>query len=202
MFKVKNDHTSPSTTLQLFYAAGADNGADGNRTKSASVKSGMDGWQYVTVDMSKVAKWTGKINNIRLDIFDGSNTPADTTMYFGAIVLCKTAEEAAKVSEGWAPEGSITDYLAYLESLKPETEAPTEPETEAPTEPETAAPTEAPTAAPTEPVTEEPTEVPTAADTTTETLTEPAKSGCGSAVTFGLAVILVAAAAVVIRRKD
>ena len=205
VFKVKNDHTSPSTTLQLFYAAGADNGADGNRTKSASVKSGMDGWQYVTVDMSKVAKWTGKINNIRLDIFDGSNTPADTTMYFGAIVLCKTAEEAAKVSEGWAPEGSITDYLAYLEAMKPETEpeteeptdVPTEPETEAPTEPETDAPTEAPTAAPTEPVTEAP-----AADTTIETLTEPAKGGCGSAVTFGLAAILVAAAAVVVRKKD
>ena len=205
VFKVKNDHTSPSTTLQLFYAAGADNGADGNRTKSASVKSGMDGWQYVTVDMSKVAKWTGKINNIRLDIFDGSNTPADTTMYFGAIVLCKTAEEAAKVSEGWAPEGSITDYLAYLEAMKPETEpeteeptdVPTEPETEAPTEPETDAPTEAPTAAPTEPVTDSP-----AADTTIDTLTEPAKGGCGSAVTFGLAAILVAAAAVVVRKKD
>ena len=63
--------------------------------------------------------------------------------------------------------------------------------------PETDAPTEAPTAAPTEPVTEAPT-----ADTTTETLTEPVKGGCGSAVTFGLAGILVAAAAVVIRRKD
>lgn len=204
VFKVKNDHTSPSTTLQLFYAAGADNGADGNRTKSASVKSGMDGWQYVTVDMSKVAKWTGKINNIRLDIFDGSNTPEGKTMYFGAIVLCKTAEEAAKVSEGWAPEGSITDYLAYLESLKPETEpeteAPTEPETEAPTEPETDAPTEEPTAAPTEPATEPATETPTAAPT--EAPTEAPKGGCGSAVTFGLAAILVTAAACVIRKKD
>lgn len=204
VFKVKNDHTSPSTTLQLFYAAGADNGADGNRTKSASVKSGMDGWQYVTVDMSKVAKWTGKINNIRLDIFDGANTPEGKTMYFGAIVLCKTAEEAAKVSDGWAPEGSITDYLAYLESLKPETEpeteAPTEPETEAPTVPETEAPTEesteAPTAAPTDPVTEAPTE------TAEDTLIDPAPGGCGSAVSVGAAAILVAVAACVIRKKD
>ena len=202
VFKVKNDHTNPSTTLQLFYAAGADNGADGNRTKSASVKSGMDGWQYVTVDMSKVAKWTGKINNIRLDIFDGSNTPEGKTMYFGAIVLCKTAEEAAKVSEGWAPEGSITDYLTYLESLKPETEpeteAPTEPDTEAPTEPETAAPTEEPTAAPTEPATEAPTAAPT------EAPTEAPKGGCGSTVTFGLAAILVTAAAWLTfsRKKD
>ena len=59
----------------------------------------------------------------------------------------------------------------------------------------TAAPPD--TAAPTEPVTDAP-----AADTTTETLTEPAKGGCGSAVTFGLAAILVAAAVCVIRKKD
>lgn len=79
-------------------------------------------------------------------------------------------------------------------------EAPTDEsavgETEAPTEPETAAPTEEPTAAPTEPVTEAPTATPT------EEPTEPAKSGCGSAVTFGLAAILVAAAVMLIRKKD
>ena len=206
VFKVKNNHASASTSLALYYAAGKDNGAAAGRTKTVSVKSGMDGWQYVVADMSKVSGWTGKINNIRLDIFDGSNTPADTTMYFGAIVLCKTAEEAAKVSEGWAPEGSITDYLAYLEAMKPETEpeteAPTEPETEAPTEPETETPTEeATTAAPTEVPTEAPTDAP-AEETTVETLTEPAKSGCGASVTFGLAALLVAAAAVVIRKKD
>ena len=204
VFKVKNNHPNANTSFTLFYATGKDNGAAAGRTKTVSVKSGMDDWKYVVADMSKVSNWKGNINNIRLDIFDGSNTPADISMYFGAIVLCKTAEEAAKVSEGWAPEGSITDYLAYLESMKPETEpeteAPTEPETEAPTEPETEAPTEAPTAAPTEPVTEAPTDEPTAAPT--EPVTEPAKSGCGSAVTFGLAAILVAAAVCVIRKKD
>ena len=159
--------------------------------------------------MSKVSGWTGNINNIRLDIFDSVNSPADVTTYIGAIVLCKTAEEAAKVSEGWAPEGSITDYLAYLESMKPETEpeteAPTEPETEAPTEPETEAPTEPETEAPTEEVTteaptEEPTEAPTEAPTAE--VTAPAGGGCGSAVTFSLAALLVAAAAVVARKKD
>ena len=204
VFKVKTDHTNPNTTLMLFYAAGADNGAAAGRTKAVSVKSGMDGWCYAVADMSKVGNWKGNINNIRLDIFDSLNTPADVSMYFGAIVLCKTAEEAAKVADGWAPEGSITDYLAYLESLKPETEpeteAPTEPETEAPTEPETETPTEAPTEAPTAAPTEPATEAPTAAPT--EAPTEPAKSGCGSAVTFGLAAVLVAAAACVIRKKD
>ena len=206
VFKVKSNHSSPSTNLVLYYATGNDNGAAAGRTKTVSVRSGMDGWQYVVADMSKVNNWKGNINNIRLDIFDGSNTPADTTMYFGAIVLCKTAEETAKVAEGWTPEGAITDYLAYLEAMKPETEpeteAPTEPDTEAPTEPNTEAPTEeATTAAPTEAPTEAPTDAPVE-DTTVETLTEPAKSGCGSTVTFGLVAMLVTAAVVVIRKKD
>jgi hypothetical protein len=160
----------------------------------------------VFADRSKISNWKGNINNIRLDIFDGSNTPADVSMYFGAIVLCKTAEEAAKVAEGWTPEGAITDYLAYLESLKPETEpeteAPTEPETEAPTEPVTEAPTEVPTDAvtetPTEPATEAPTEAPTAAPETQA----PAEGGCASAVAFGLTGVFMAAAVLLIRKKD
>ena len=201
VFKIKNNHTTANTSLTLFYAAGNDNGAAAGRTKTVSVKSGTEDWQYVVADMSKVSGWTGNINNIRLDIFDSVNSPADVTTYIGAIVLCKTAEEAAKVSEGWAPEGSITDYLAYLESMKPETEpeteAPTEPETEAPTEPETEAPTEEVT---TEAPTEEPTEAPTEAPTAE--VTAPAGGGCGSAVTFSLAALLVAAAAVVARKKD
>ena len=205
VFKVKNNHSSANTSFTLFYAAGADNGAAAGRTKTVSVKSGMDDWQYVVADMSKVGNWKGNINNIRLDIFDGSNTPADVTMYFGAIVLCKTADEAAKVAEGWAPEGSITDYLAYLEAMKPETEpeteAPTEPDTEVPTEPDTETPTEeATTAAPTEIPTEAPTDAPVE-ETTVETVTDPVKSGCGASVTFGLAALLVAAA-VAILKKD
>ena len=52
----------------------------------------------------------------------------------------------------------------------------------------------------TDPATNEPTNEPT--DAPTEEPTEPAKSGCGSAVTFGLAAILVAAAVMVIRKKD
>ena len=199
VFKVKNNHSSANTSLTLYYAAGTDNGAAAGRTKTVSVKSGMDGWQYVVADMSKVSNWRGNINNIRLDIFDGSNTPADTTMYFGAIVLCKTAEEAAKVAEGWTPEGAITDYLAYLDSMKPETEPETEPVTEPVTEAPTQAPeTEALTAGPETQAPEVPTEAPTAAPETEA----PAKGGCASAVAFGLAGILMAAAVVVIRKKD
>lgn len=209
VLKVKNDHPNANTTLALFYAAGTDSGASGTRLRTVPVKSGMDEWKYLVVDMSKVSDWKGNINNFRLDIFDSINTDAGVSMYFGAIVLCKNAEEAAKVADGWTPEGAVTDYLAYLEAIKPETEpepeAPTEPETDPVTEPESeTAPeieetTPAPeTHAPTEP---EVTDAPEA-DTTTEILTEPAGSGCGSAVTFGLTAVLVAAAAFAVRKKD
>lgn len=202
VFMVKNNHTSASTNLTLFYAAGADNGAAAGRTKTVSVKSGMDEWQYVVADMSKVGSWKGNINNIRLDIFDSVNTPADVTMYFGAIVLCKTAEEAAQVSQGWTPEGAVTDYLAYLEAMQPETEPETE-EPDVPTEPETAPVTEPETG----PAVDTP-ETDTSTDALEETAAEPVETltpvqgGCGSAVTLGMAAILVTAAVVVIRKKD
>ena len=208
VFKVKNNHPTAQTTLMLYYATGNDSGAAAGRTKSVQVKSGMDGWQYVTADMSKLSNWTGNINNIRLDIFDSVNTDAGVSMYFGAIVLCKTAEEAAKVSEGWTPEGAITDYLAYLDSLKPETdpetEVPTEPVTEAPTDPVTTPVTEpvteAPTAPSTEPVTEE---APSVSTTTADAVTEPGGSGCTATVGIGMGTLLMAAAAVcVLRKKD
>ncbi len=212
VFKVKTDHPS-TTTFMLYYATGKDNGAAAGRTKGFSVKPGTDEWQYITVDMSAVKNWTGNINNIRLDIFESAQTAEGVSMYIGAMVLCKSAEEAAKVKDGWVPEGAISDYLAYLESLKPETEpetaAPTDPETDVPTEPETepitAAPTDIPTEAPTPEPTEAPTEVPT--DPTTDAPKPPdPEGGCASAM--GGAVLLVttavamAAAAVLRRSKE
>ncbi len=196
VFKVKTDHPS-NTNFTLFYACGNDTGADGTRTKTFQVRSGMDGWQYIIVDMSKVSKWKGTINNIRLDMFDSVYTEADTSLYIGAIVLCSTASDAANVENGWAPEGSVTDYLQYVKDHTPETE----PETEAPTEPETEVPTEAPTETPTE----EPTDAPVVTDAPTEQPTEaPAESeteaqtgSCGSVISVSaLAVLAVAGGAI------
>ncbi len=209
VFKVKTNHKS-TTNFVLYYAAGSDNGAAAGRTKSFSVKPGMDDWQYITVDMSKISNWKGNINNIRLDIFDSVNSPADTSMYIGAIVLCKTGDEAAKVKDGWAPEGSITDYLAYLESLKPVvTEPPTEAPTEPVTEPETTTPiTEPETTATVEPeiTTPAPTPVESTApspEMTTPADTEPADTGCASAVLSAGVLLALCAAAVTLaaRRK-
>ena len=79
----------------------------------------------------------------------------------------------------------------------PTTEAPTRPETEPVTEPVTEAPTDEVTEAPTAPVTEEPTEAPTEAETAP---TE--KKGCGASLMTLSAVMLIAASAVMLKKKE
>ncbi|MCQ2430483.1 MAG: hypothetical protein MJ192_09145 [Clostridia bacterium] len=99
---------------------------------------------------------------------------------------------------------ACAELPAYQAPEKP-TEAPTEKPTEAPT----AAPTEAPTAAPTEApvVTAAPTEAPSEAvsDPATDiagTETEKDGSGCGAVIGSSAAILLLACACAVVKRKN
>ena len=165
VFKVKSDYDK-ATTFKLYYAAGSVGGATEQCTRVFQIKPG-DEWQYIVVDMSKANKWSGTVNNIRLDVIDGMTVPANVTVYIGAIVLCPSVEEADAVEAGWLPEGCITDYLAYKESLRPKE---TETETEPVTEPETTV-TESETV-----VTDTATEPETATKPATESASEPGTS--------------------------
>lgn len=118
VMKIKNDHPT-DTNFTLFYSCDTKNGASASRCKPFPVKTGMDEWQYVIMDMSDLKEWQGKINYLRLDVFDSTVTPKDTTMYIGAFVLCRSLEEAEMVKTGWTPEGAVTDYLEYLKSKAP-----------------------------------------------------------------------------------
>ncbi|MBE6585448.1 MAG: phosphodiester glycosidase family protein [Ruminococcaceae bacterium] len=209
VFKVKTDHPN-NTNFVLFYACGNDMGADGARTKTFQVKKGTDDWQYIIVDMSKVSKWKGTINNIRLDIFDSVYTEADVSLYIGAIVLCPSLADATNVeAQGWAPEGSVTDYLQYIKDHTPE--APTEEPTEEPTEPPVEIPTEAPviTEAPTEAPATDPetdpiiTEAPTEAPTSAATQAPAQNSGsCGSVISLSaLALMSTLGGILLLKRK-
>ncbi len=158
VFKVKTDHTQ-TTNFVLYYATGEDSGSIQSRTKTFSVKKGMNKWSYIIVDMSKLSDWKGNINSMRLDIFDSVYTAAGKSMYIGAIVLCRTAEEAKLVESGWAPEGSVTDYLEYLNRLDPSykpTETEPEPTETEPEESET--PSESASEIPSDTATEAPNE--------------------------------------------
>ena len=134
VMKVKTDKPEASI-FSYYYASGNKNGASGKRIKSFIVEGADAGWQYVTVDMLTQEDWTGKINYLRLDAFEsaeGVKTPAGTSIYIGAIVLCKTLEEAELVQTGWTPEGAVTDFLQYVEdhTPKPDPEPDPNPEPE------------------------------------------------------------------------
>ena len=96
-------------------------------------------------------------------------------------------------SDTWFPYSAIILVEGTEQAIELPTAAPTAEPTEKPTEKPTEVPTEVPTEAPTEAPTDVPTEAPTE---------EPKNNGCGGLVLSGLAVIAVAAAAFVLRKKD
>ena len=140
-----------SSTLKLYYSTSASSGPSEDFTRNVSINASKD-FNYYIVDLSKESGWRGTINNIRLDVFDSITTnAADGTVFsFGSITLCKTADEARKVSEGILPEGSIPSYKQFLNpgstinTTAPTTEPPVE-DTEHVTEAETVIVTDAET---------------------------------------------------------
>ncbi len=143
VLRVKTDHPS-STRLALYYAAGADRGAAASRVAAVQLPAG-EGWQYVTFDMQGKAAWSGRINDLRLDIFDSVDTPAGYSVWFGGITFCKTDEEVNGVIAGRLPDGCLSNYAAFLEAQQPFPDpeklnppATAEPETAEPPIPETA----------------------------------------------------------------
>ena len=136
----------------------------------------------------------------------------DTTAENYKNIIFLAGEDIAEVKDGKLTvtgEGEITYVLTYegkvsgavvtfytqpvtLTAKAPETEAPTEPPTEPATEPSTEAPTADPT-----PDTDKPTE---GDGTTADSETEAPKGGCKSAL-GGMALLLVAGAALVLGKK-
>ncbi len=104
--------------FSLYYACGSDIYAGGDRVKSAAV-SASGARQSITFDMSGAYNWSGNINNIRLDIFEGFNSSAGDTMYIDSVILCKNSQEAEAAKNGWIPAGACPNYLELKESLKP-----------------------------------------------------------------------------------
>ena len=107
-----------TTGFTFYYACGSDTGASQNRTKSFTVAGGGE-WQTVTVNMNGLEGWSGNINNIRLDCLEGRTSAAGDSVYISSVILCRNLYEVDKLSSGWIPEGSCTDYADLLESLKP-----------------------------------------------------------------------------------
>ena len=117
VFKAKTNHTSPSTTLKLYYSTSSASGPDESYTKNVSIPK-SDAWSYCIADMSSDPSWKGTITSMRLDIFDSIVTYAGkgTVFSLAGITLCKTAEEAEKVASGnYLPKGAVLSYSDFLQ---------------------------------------------------------------------------------------
>ena len=113
--KTNRDSVNTSTSA-IFYACGSTMGAVGGQTVWYEVPKG-DEWSYHIIDMSKKPGWSGKINNLRFDIFDGPTVDQGYSMTFSMIAFAKTAEDAQKLTEGYVPEGCIADFGAFKQTL-------------------------------------------------------------------------------------
>ena len=136
-----------------------------------------DGIQLVTIDFSRVRKWTGTVGNLRYDMFFETAEDTSVELYYAAFF--KDAASAKAFGEKFLAEGL------------PATPAPTEAPTATPAPEATEPPVEEPTQAPVEEPTNEPAAEPTDAPVATEA---PKKKGCGSALGGISAVVVLAAA--------
>ena len=116
VLRAKTNKTTNAVRSAIFYACGNVMGAVGGQTVWFDVKGG-DQWKYYVIDMSKQPGWAGKINNLRLDIFDGPSGNAGESMTYSMIAFAKTKEDAQKITEGYVPEGCIADFGAFKQKL-------------------------------------------------------------------------------------
>jgi len=113
--KTNRDSVNTSTSA-IFYACGSTMGAVGGQTVRYEIPKGNE-WSYHIIDMSKQPGWSGKINNLRFDIFDGPTVQKGLSVTFSMIAFAKTAEDAQKLTEGYVPEGCIADFGAFKQTL-------------------------------------------------------------------------------------
>ena len=111
-----NRTTVNTSTSAIFYACGSTMGAVGGQTVWYEIPKGNE-WSYHIIDMSKQPGWSGKINNLRFDIFDGPWVQKDLSVTFSMIAFAKTKEDAQKLTEGYVPEGCIADFGAFKQTL-------------------------------------------------------------------------------------
>ncbi|MBE6633411.1 MAG: phosphodiester glycosidase family protein, partial [Ruminococcaceae bacterium] len=136
VLRVRAESPEPSR-LALYYYADRDFGASAQRVRQVTIQGG-GAWQSYMVEMLGAPGWSGRLNGIRLDVFDSAETKKGATLQLGGITLCRSFEEAQRVaSGGYLPEGSVRSYREYLgliPPLPPLTEAPVEPDVPKPPE--------------------------------------------------------------------
>ena len=114
--RCKTDRTVTSSTSAIFYACGSTLGAVGGQTVWFEIPKGNE-FTYIIIDMNKKPGWSGKINNLRLDIFDGPTIEKGLSVTYSMIAFAKTKEDAQKLTEGYVPEDCISDFGSFKQKL-------------------------------------------------------------------------------------
>lgn len=112
VIKLKASSETGDGKLGLFYACGNDTYFSGDRYTSALFSANGE-WQYLTIPLFRLAGFSGKLNSLRLDIYDSTVVSAGTKVEIGFIALCKTLSEAKNAAADIPPEGSVGWYSCY-----------------------------------------------------------------------------------------
>lgn len=114
---VKSETLTKSDFFSLFYATdGTDNKFVGGG-RVGTKYTNINGWQVLTFDMTESEKWTGNLDKVRYDYFEGRGngyTSADKCEIY-AFALSQTVEDIYDFSfdifcELYSPEQVISDF--------------------------------------------------------------------------------------------
>jgi len=90
-----NAIASPGSFTLHYSTDGTGKGFQGDGRATAKYSSTTEGWQVFTYDMSAHKKWTGAIDRIRFDFFEGRGfrDSSDYDCYIVAMAFCQTPED-------------------------------------------------------------------------------------------------------------
>ncbi len=94
-----------ASNLSLFYNCGSETAASSSRVKTVQIQgwNTCPDWQYVVFDMQGAPGWTGQLNNVRIDLYDGLSYSSQMAMYIQSVSLCKDMSEVNDVKNGGQP---------------------------------------------------------------------------------------------------
>lgn len=73
----------------------------------------QSGYMYVTFNMTESAGWSGALNFLRLDFFEGIISSPGEYLEIEYLAFSPTPRDVALLKNGSYPEGAILDYYAY-----------------------------------------------------------------------------------------
>ncbi len=78
----------------------------------------QSGYMYVTFNMTESAGWSGALNFLRLDFFEGIISSPGEYVEIEYLAFSPTPRDVALLKNGYYPEGAILDYYAYKDCLE------------------------------------------------------------------------------------